>query len=128
MPSTELFSVDDIFGNKNLLTIVNIPFLTYAYPNIPTFCLLLFFSVGWASFRSKKEPRPPQHHDRLESASVHVSYISYQLRTLVTEEALRIMFSTFGVVLDCSIKKSYVDQVCCIFLVWCTSLIASFLT
>jgi hypothetical protein len=51
------------------------------------------------------------HHDRIESSSVHVSYISYQLKSLITEESLRMLFSTYGVVLDTSIKKSYIDEV-----------------
>lgn len=68
------------------------------------------YRIGWASYKSKKDPKLPQHHDRIESSSVHVSFISYQLQRLITEESLRILFSTFGVVLDTSIKKSYIDQ------------------
>lgn len=67
--------------------------------------------IGWASYKSKKEPKTLLHHDRIESSSVHVSYISYQLKNLITEESLRILFSQYGVVLDTSIKKSYIDEV-----------------
>lgn len=66
--------------------------------------------VGWASYKNKKEPKILQHHDRMDSSSVHVSYISYQLNCIITEESLRILFSSFGVVLDTSIKKSYIDE------------------
>eukprot|EP01039_Chlorochromonas_danica_P006770 gene6770-7480_t len=65
--------------------------------------------VGWASYKNKKEPRT-YHHDRIHSSSVHVSYLSYQLKKLINEESLRILFSTYGVVLDVSIKKSYLDE------------------
>ena len=34
-----------------------------------------------------------------------------QIEKLVTEESLRAIFSTFGDVIDASIKKSTVDQV-----------------
>lgn len=72
---------------------------------------LTFYRVGWASYKNKKEPRQGLlHHDRMDSSSVHISYISYQLKTLITEESLRILFSTYGVVLDTSIKKSYIDD------------------
>eukprot|EP01035_Chromulina_nebulosa_P040862 gene40862-55223_t len=47
----------------------------------------------------------------LETSSIHVTYISYQIEKLVTEESLRAIFSTFGDVIDASIKKSTVDQV-----------------
>eukprot|EP01031_Cornospumella_fuschlensis_P026199 gene26199-31638_t len=66
--------------------------------------------LGWASYKNKKEPKILLHHDRIESSSVHVSYISYQLKTIITEESLRVLFSTYGVVLDTSIKKSYIDE------------------
>jgi hypothetical protein len=32
----------------------------------------------------------------------------------VTEESIRALFSSYGVVLDTSIKKSYVDEVSCL--------------
>lgn len=47
----------------------------------------------------------------LETSSIHVTYISYQINKLVTEESLRAIFSTFGEVLDASIKKSTVDDI-----------------
>ncbi len=72
---------------------------------------LLTNRVGWASYKNKKEPKILQHHDRMDSSSVHISYISYQLNHIITEESLRILFSSFGVVLDTSIKKSYIDEV-----------------
>eukprot|EP00981_Chlorochromonas_danica_P015936 scaffold14826_cov308-Ochromonas_danica.AAC.1 len=43
--------------------------------------------VGWASYKNKKEPRT-YHHDRIHSSSVHVSYLSYQLKKLINEESL----------------------------------------
>lgn len=66
--------------------------------------------IGWASYKNRKEPKTVFHHDRIESSSIHVSYISYQLKRLITEESLRVLFSTYGVVLDTSIKKSYIDE------------------
>jgi len=47
----------------------------------------------------------------LETSSIHVTYISYQINKLVTEESLRAIFSLFGDVLDTSIKKSTVDEI-----------------
>lgn len=47
----------------------------------------------------------------LETSSIHVTYISYQINNLVTEESLRAIFSSFGDVLDASIKKSTVDEI-----------------
>eukprot|EP01039_Chlorochromonas_danica_P007216 gene7216-7982_t len=66
--------------------------------------------IGWASYKNRKEPKTAFHHDRIESSSIHVSYISYQLKRLITEESLRVLFSAYGVVLDTSIKKSYIDE------------------
>jgi hypothetical protein len=81
-------------------------------------CLCFFFRcwlngthrVGWAAYKNKKEPRL-QHHDKMDSASIHVSYITFQLDAVITEESLRQLFSSFGPVVDTSIKKSFVDEV-----------------
>lgn len=66
--------------------------------------------VGWASYKNKKETTKTQSKDKMNSSSVHISYISYQLTNLITEESLRKLFSKYGTVLDCSIKKSYIDE------------------
>lgn len=66
--------------------------------------------IGWATFRNKKEAKLLALQNKTISSSVHVSYISYQLDNLITEETLRVLFSSFGVVLDTSIKKSYIDK------------------
>lgn len=68
--------------------------------------------IGWATYRSKSNAKnnpQQQHHDRIESSSVHVSYISYQLKNLVTEVSLRDLFRKYGEVIDTSIKKSDID-------------------
>lgn len=48
--------------------------------------------------------------DGLDNSPVHVSFISYQVSHLVTEESLRVLFNRFGLVSDVSIKKSMIDQ------------------
>lgn len=35
--------------------------------------------VSWAEYRNRKEPKL-QHYERMESSSVHFSYISYQVK------------------------------------------------
>lgn len=66
----------------------------------------------------------------LETSPVHVSYISYKLDRLVTEESLREVFDQFGTVIDTSIKKSQIDQVrfiCSLLLISTYHLISLFL-
>lgn len=96
-----------LFCGRNLRYYSNSVKISFPF----SFVLLCIIRVGWASYKNKKEPKILQHHDRMDSSSVHVSYISYQLNCIITEESLRILFSSFGVVLDTSIKKSYIDEV-----------------
>ena len=42
------------------------------------FVMSITIRVGWATFRNKKEPKT-HHHDRMDSASVHISFISNQV-------------------------------------------------
>mmetsp|Transcript_15767 Transcript_15767/g.21667 ORF Transcript_15767/g.21667 Transcript_15767/m.21667 type:complete len:474 (+) Transcript_15767:60-1481(+) len=69
--------------------------------------------IGRALKEKSKEKYPVANSKSavLETSSIHVTYISYQINNLVTEESLRAIFSTFGDVLDASIKKSTVDDV-----------------
>eukprot|EP01033_Poteriospumella_lacustris_P006162 gene6162-4423_t len=66
--------------------------------------------VGWASHKTKKETKNSSHKDKANSSSVHISYISYQLTNLINEDSLRKLFEKYGTVLDCAIKKSYIDE------------------
>ena len=67
--------------------------------------------IGWAARRDPNELRLLQHHDRVQSCSIHVTYKSvvherYLTNRKITEENLRILFSFYGIVDDVSIKKS----------------------
>lgn len=64
--------------------------------------------IRWATYKSKVGSKEPKQ-DVLETSPVHVSFISYQIDKLVTEESLRELFSKYGVVVDASIKKSMID-------------------
>lgn len=69
--------------------------------------------IAWASYRNRTASNIPMQtassQEPLESSAVHVSFISYQIRSLVTEASLRSLFSNYGEVTDVSIKKSSVD-------------------
>jgi len=65
--------------------------------------------VRWATFKNKlnsKDMKP----DGLETSPVHVSFLSYQILRLVTEQTLRALFGRYGEVVDVSIKKSVIDK------------------
>jgi len=64
--------------------------------------------IRWATYKSKVGSKEPKQ-DVLETSPVHVSFISYQIDKLVTEESLRELFSKYGLVVDASIKKSMID-------------------
>jgi hypothetical protein len=50
----------------------------------------------------------------LRSAQVHISYLTKQLVTIVTEQMIFDLFSTFGSVIEVSLKKKCVDTEMCI--------------
>lgn len=50
----------------------------------------------------------------LRSAQVHISYLTKQLVTIVTEQMILELFSTFGKVIEVSLKKKCVDTEMCI--------------
>lgn len=50
----------------------------------------------------------------LRSAQVHISYLTKQLVTIVTEQMIFDLFSTFGKVIEVSLKKKCVDTEMCI--------------
>lgn len=43
--------------------------------------------------------------------AVHISYKSYQTDLIINEDSLRTLFSTFGDVIDVTIKHATVDKV-----------------
>lgn len=47
----------------------------------------------------------------LETAQIHVSFISKQVNFLVSESTLRGLFGTFGEIVDVALKKTQFDQV-----------------
>ena len=47
----------------------------------------------------------------IEAAQVHFSFISKQLKNIVTEETLRNLFNRYGDVKDVSLKKSVINHV-----------------
>jgi hypothetical protein len=47
----------------------------------------------------------------MRSAQVHISYLSKQLNVMVSEQMIYELFSTFGKVLEVSLKKKCVDTV-----------------
>jgi hypothetical protein len=68
------------------------------------------YRIGWAE---KNSPQKQNYQSRtFSSAQIHVSFLSKQVRFLVSEATLRGLFSSFGEVLDVAIKKSQFEQVC----------------
>eukprot|EP00981_Chlorochromonas_danica_P007582 scaffold1805_cov167-Ochromonas_danica.AAC.5 len=65
--------------------------------------------INWAAYKNKLPSRETRI-DGVHNSPVHVSFISYQLHHLVTEESLRQLFRRYGVVQDVSIKKSVIDS------------------
>jgi hypothetical protein len=68
--------------------------------------------IGWAE---GKDPNRIHRHSRdekkPETAQVHVSFISKQVDSLVSEATLRSIFSIYGTVVDVALKKSQFDKV-----------------
>jgi hypothetical protein len=76
----------------------------------------LFYRVGWAEKKAQLQPqqlRPPNSKftKPIETAQIHVSFISKQIDELISEATLRSLFGLYGEVVDVAIKKSQFDKV-----------------
>jgi RNA recognition motif-containing protein len=71
--------------------------------------------IGWAAAKEAQQATPFDGHvDRIapkqETAQIHVSFISKQVDSLISEATIRNLFAAFGEVLDVTIKKSQFDK------------------
>jgi RNA recognition motif-containing protein len=78
--------------------------------------------IGWAANRSNPVKSAIVPHD--PAASVYVRFLTMRPDAVVSEEILRNMFSHYGPVFDCAIKKlrrdpvrSFMVDICCVSLV-----------
>ena len=54
---------------------------------------------------------PVQEVKQVQTAQVHVSFISKQVDILISEATLRALFGMYGEVVDVALKKSQFDRV-----------------
>eukprot|EP01036_Dinobryon_divergens_P022593 gene22593-30860_t len=91
-------------------------FITYAKSESAQLAMIDLdgFEIHGRPLRVGKVINKRDKHEDFRDAcgipSVHVSYISYQIDNLVTVESLQALFSTYGTVLDVSIKRSTIDK------------------
>jgi len=69
--------------------------------------------IGWASYKKQKRygsKDDPIRRDQAD-ASIHIGYLAYDSNSsAVREDTLRIICGNFGAVLDCCIRKSFVNK------------------
>ena len=72
------------------------------------------YRIGWAEGKNTPKPPPvpqPDNSKSVETAQVHVSFISKQIDVLISEATLRALFGLYGEVIDVALKKSQFDRV-----------------
>jgi hypothetical protein len=76
------------------------------------FSLSFSLRIGWAEGKNVPKPMPVMPEPKtVETAQVHVSFISKQIDVLISEATLRALFGLYGEVLDVALKKSQFDRV-----------------
>eukprot|EP01038_Epipyxis_sp_PR26KG_P011695 gene11695-15658_t len=68
--------------------------------------------IRWASYKNNKFSGENNNDkkDDVNTAPVHISFISHQINRIVTEESLRSLFEKYGEIVDTTINKFTLDE------------------